>query len=167
MDIPRIISVDDHVVEPPDLWTEPAAGEVSRTGPRASSATRRSSTSRAACSPTRRASTDGELVRLVALRRPRLPVPASCRPRSGSTSSTSRPTTFDEIRPGCWKQARPPRRHGRQPRRRVDLLPEHAAPLLRPDVPRARRQGARAPVRAGLQRLDDRRVVRRRRARAA
>ena len=58
---------------------------------------------------------------------------------------------------------RAPGRHGRQPRRRVDLLPEHAPPLLRPDVPRAGGQGARAPVRAGLQRLDDRRVVRRRR----
>ena len=71
------------------------------------------------------------------------------------------PTTFDEIRAGCWKQAGTPRRHGHQLHGGVDLLPEHAPPLLRPDVLRARRPRPRAALRAGLQRLGDRRVVRR------
>ena len=33
-DIPWIVSLDDHVVEPPDIWTQPAAGEYRDTGPR-------------------------------------------------------------------------------------------------------------------------------------
>ena len=52
-----------------------------------------------------------------------------------------------------------PRGHGRQPRRRVARVPELPA-LLRPDVRRAQGQGARRPLREGLQRLDVRRVVR-------
>ena len=40
MDIPLIISVDDHVVEPPDLWTERIPAKFKRPRPRASSATR-------------------------------------------------------------------------------------------------------------------------------
>ena len=43
--------------------------------------------------------------------------------------------------------------------RGADVLPELPA-LLRPDVPRAQGQGARRPLREGLQRLDGRRVVR-------
>ena len=34
MDIPLIISVDDHVVEPPDLWTDRDPGEVPGPRPR-------------------------------------------------------------------------------------------------------------------------------------
>ena len=44
------------------------------------------------------------------------------------------PTTFDEIRAGCWKQKDRLADMDGQPRRGVDLLPQHAAPLLRADV---------------------------------
>ncbi len=54
----------------------------------------------------------------------------------------------------------PPRGHGHQPHRGVAVLPDVPA-LLRPDVPRAQGQGARGPLREGVQRLDVRRVVRR------
>ena len=52
-----------------------------------------------------------------------------------------------------------PRGHGREPRRGVARVPELPA-LLRPDVRRAQGQGARRPLREGVQRLDVRRVVR-------
>ena len=34
MEIPRIISVDDHVVEPPDLWTARLPEKYKGRGPR-------------------------------------------------------------------------------------------------------------------------------------
>ena len=34
MDIPRIISVDDHVVEPPDLWTDRIPAKYQDRAPR-------------------------------------------------------------------------------------------------------------------------------------
>ena len=33
-EIPRIISVDDHVIEPPDLWTSRLPAKYHETGPR-------------------------------------------------------------------------------------------------------------------------------------
>ena len=51
--------------------------------------------------------------------------------------------------------------HGRQPDRALAVLPDDH-PLRRPDVLRGQGQGPRPPLRAGLQRLDDRRMVRRR-----
>ena len=98
------------------------------------------------------------VVRLVALRRPRLPVPEAVggdrlrRPRRHARHLRRDPARLLD-------PVRAPRRHGRQPRRRVDLLPEHAPPLLRPGLLRAGRQGPRPALRAGLQRLDARRVV--------
>ena len=54
----------------------------------------------------------------------------------------------------------PAARHGHQPHRAVDVLPD--VPAVRgPDVPRGQGPRARARVREGLQRLDDRRMVRR------
>ena len=53
-----------------------------------------------------------------------------------------------------------PRGHGHQPDRGVAVVPD-VPPVLRADVPRAQGQGARGPLREGLQRLDVRRVVRR------
>ena len=101
-------------------------------------------------------------VRLVALRRPRLPVPEALgRDRFPRARRHAHHVRRDPRR--LLEAARTPRRHGRQPHRGVDLLPEHAAPLLRPDVLRARGPRPRAAVRAGVQRLDHRRVVRGRR----
>ena len=68
--------------------------------------------------------------------------------------------TYEEMRKGCW-----------DPKARLedmdvnwteapDVLPV-LPPLLRPDLHGGRGQGARRPLRQGLQRLDGRRVVRR------
>ena len=69
---------------------------------------------------------------------------------------------FAEMRPGCYDPRRPPRRHGPQPHRAIAVLPD-VPPLRRADVPRGEGQGPRARVRARVQRLDGRRVVRRQR----
>ena len=69
------------------------------------------------------------------------------------------PITYDEMRPGCYDPKGAPRGHGRQLGRGVALVPDVPA-LLRPDVPRSQGQGARRPLRQGVQRLDVRRVVR-------
>ena len=140
----------------------PAPEEVPR--PRAAGGARqpRCSTSRAASSPTRRASraasraTGGSTTTSSTRSR-------SCRRRSASTELDVTPDHLRRDPARLLEAEGAARRHGRQPHRGVDLLPEHAPPLLRPDVLRARRQRPRAALRAGLQRLDDRRVVRRRR----
>ena len=72
---------------------------------------------------------------------------------------TLTPITYDDMRKGCYDPIAAPRRHGRELGRSVDVLPDAAA-FLRPDLPRRRRQGARAGVRQGVQRLDGRGVVR-------
>ena len=104
MDIPRIISVDDHVVEPPDLWTERIPAKFKDRAP-AGRARLGEVPLRGRRVLLREGRRRRRAVRLVALRRPRSTRSRSCRPRSASPSSTSRPITFDEIRPGCWNQS--------------------------------------------------------------
>ena len=101
-------------------------------------------------------------MRLVALRRPRVPLPEAV---GGSGFPRARRHAHHLRRDpgGLLEAAGTSRRHGRQLHRSVDLLSQHAATLLWPDVLRARRSRPRAALRAGLQRLGHRRVVRRRR----
>ena len=103
------------------------------------------------------------LVRLVALRGPALPLDAPV----GRGRLPARRDHRDADHDGRHAQGLlgpegPPRGHGREPRRGVARVPELPA-LLRPDLPRAPGQGARGPLREGVQRLDVRRVVRRHR----
>ena len=76
-------------------------------------------------------------------------------------------TTYDDIGPAATSRGAAAR-HGHELDPGIAVLPELPA-LLRPDVPRGEGPRARAAVRARLQRLDGRRVVRveRRTARAA
>ena len=78
-------------------------------------------------------------------------------PRDEMTLS---PITYDEMRPGCYEPEGAPRGHGRRPRRGVAVLPDVPA-LLRSDVRGGEGQGPRVRVRARVQRLDGRGVVRR------
>ena len=91
------------------------------------------------------------------------------RQRSGRRPR-ARPHAAPDDRPHLRRDAarllrprRPHRRHGAQLGRRLAAVPD-VPPLLRPDVPRERGPRARAGLRAGLQRLDGRGVVRARRA---
>ncbi len=105
--IPRIISVDDHVVEPPDLWTErlPArfrdrAPHVERDrvvfnfNPRATSFAETMD----------RGNPDGEWCDFWCFEDQCMPFPrtAAC---AGLDSIEWKPVTYDELHPATWKQA--------------------------------------------------------------
>ena len=125
MDIPRIISVDDHVVEPPDLWTTGCPAKFRDRAPRVERDSAVFHFEGGVFSFEK--GVDGgepcdwwlydDLVY------PFLKLSAAV----GFDELGVTPTTFDEIRPGALEPGRAARRHGRQPRRGVDLLPEHAA----------------------------------------
>ena len=67
--------------------------------------------------------------------------------------------TYDEMRPGCYDRDDARQGLRAQLDRRLAPVP-HVPALLRPDVLRDARQGPRARVREGVQRLDGRGVVR-------
>ena len=75
--------------------------------------------------------------------------------------AAQRPRHLRGLPPGHLRPGRAPRRHDAEPRRGGHQLPQHLPPLRRPGLRRAGRQGPRARLPAHLQRLDDRRVVRR------
>ena len=109
-----VISVDDHIVEPPDTFDGRVPAQVRRRGAarrrRPTTAARRGC-GRASCCRTS-AST-----------------PSSAGP---SSEYSFEPTRFDEMRRGAWDIARPRRRHGPQRRVRVAVLPVVPARLRRP-----------------------------------
>ena len=152
--IPRIISVDDHVVEPPDLWTSRLPRQFIENGPRVV-----------------REKFDGGGSNLATayggwadvwyyddVRAPMMVLMAAV--GFDDSRRDFGVTTYDEIRPGGWKQTE---RLADMDDNHVDAslcFPNIDPALLRPDLRRAQGQGARARVREGLQRLDGRRVVR-------
>ena len=120
-----VISVDDHIVEPPDTFEGRMPAKFADRAP----ARRREATTAA-----RSGSTTAR----------------SC-PTSGSTPSSAgrsseygfEPTRFDEMRRGAWDIHARDRRHGPQRRLRVAVLPVVPARLRRP-APAAVDQGPRA-----------------------
>jgi predicted TIM-barrel fold metal-dependent hydrolase len=102
-DIPRIISVDDHVVEPPDLWQERLPAKFRDRGPRVVRDTARFAFEGGVFSYNRGAD-DGQpcdfwLYDDLVYPFPRLSAAI------GFQDLDNVPVTFDEILPGCWKQA--------------------------------------------------------------
>ena len=138
-DIPWIVSLDDHVVEPPDVWTTRLPAKYRDIGPHVVMAPAGHADPRRRHATARRPGTDGPDVawwfyedqqysvkRLIAA--------AGYPPDEIGFDGI----TFDEMRPGCW-----------QPQARLDdmtmnhveaslVLPELPA-LLRPDLPARRR----------------------------
>ena len=138
-----LISVDDHLVEPPDLFDGHMPAQVRATGPRRS------------CAPTtgRR--------RLGVRRRRRSRTSGSTRSPAGprrSTASSRPPST--RCAPAATTSHERVKDMNAGGVLGVDVLPV-VPRLLRPALRRHRRQGPRARRRAGLQRLAHRRVVRR------
>ena len=94
-ELPLIISVDDHVVEPPTLWTDRLPAEVPRPGA-AGGARHRAVQLRGRRVLLREGRGGRRALRLVALRRPRLPVPQAergarlRRPRRHARSPSTR-----------------------------------------------------------------------------
>ena len=101
-DIPRIISVDDHVVEPPDLWTNRLPQQYLDRGPRVERDKARFDFNGGVFSYEKGA-TDGEWCDWWLYDDLVYPFP-KLSAAIGFDDLDVTPTTFDEIRPGCWKQ---------------------------------------------------------------
>ena len=133
-EIPRIISVDDHVVEPPTLWTDRLPRKYLDIGPRVVRETIRKDLVIHDHEPVW---VDSDVERTVDfwlyedLKRP----PHSAERGVGLSQGGSRrpaPSTTRRCAPAAAAKS-PPRRHGPQPRRGRHVLPD-VPPLLRPDL---------------------------------
>ena len=137
-----LISVDDHIAEPADMFERPRARPSTATARRASS-------------PTRTATSSGGTARRRAATSGSTPSRASHREMFNVN-----PQRYDEMRPGCYDVARARARHvGRRPARRAQL-PELDR-VLGPGAQRGSRPRRQRGHDQGLQRLARRRVVRR------
>ncbi|HEY2813663.1 MAG TPA: amidohydrolase family protein [Acidimicrobiales bacterium] len=100
--IPRIISVDDHVVEPPDLWTSRITGKFADRAPKVVRDTARFSFKGGVFSFEKGVEggdwCDWWLYDDLVYPFPKLSAAV------GFDELDVTPVTFDEIRPGCWKQ---------------------------------------------------------------
>ena len=141
MDDMILVSIDDHMVEPPDMYDNHVPDKYRDLVPKVvrndAGVDEWHFQGQATSTPFGMAATVGLEPRRVGLQ-PRLVLGAAA---------------------GLLRRARARPRHGRQRRARVDELPDHGR-LQRPHLHGGRRQGGRARRAARLQRLGDRRVVR-------
>jgi predicted TIM-barrel fold metal-dependent hydrolase len=101
--LPRIISVDDHVVEPPTLWSDRLPVKLRDRGPRVERA-RAELSFKGGVLSYKKGGSDGEWCdwwMYDDVMTPFLKVAAA----AGMDYLDVVPVTYDEIRPGCWKQA--------------------------------------------------------------
>jgi predicted TIM-barrel fold metal-dependent hydrolase len=103
VDIPRIISVDDHVVEPPDLWTKRLPAKYQGKGPRVVRDRARFSFTGGTFAY-EKGVTDGQWCDWWLYDELVYPFP-KLSAAVGFDDLDVTPTTFDEIRPGCWIQS--------------------------------------------------------------
>ena len=139
-----VISVDDHIVEPPDAFAGrlPAKLADARAARRRARRRQRGVGLRGAGAAQRRASTRSSAGR--------------------STEYSFEPTRFDEMRRGAWDIRARIADMDVERRVRVGVLPVVPARVRGPAAPAAhRRSRARARLRAGVERLGDRRRGRR------
>jgi predicted TIM-barrel fold metal-dependent hydrolase len=102
MEIPRVISVDDHVVEPPDLWTNRLPKEFVDRGPRVVREKAKFDFQGGVFSYERGAE-DGEWCDFWLYDDLVYPFP-KLSAAVGFENLDNEPVTFDQIRPGSWKQ---------------------------------------------------------------
>lgn len=102
MEIPRIISVDDHVVEPPDLWSSRLPERFLDRGPRVVRKKGKFGLGggNMTFDPDHPDATWGDFWLYDDLVYPFPKLSAAV----GFENLDAEPVTFDEIRPGCWKQ---------------------------------------------------------------
>ena len=136
IEIPRIVSVDDHVVEPAHVWRTWLPERWRDRGPKVER--RGVAGMRHIGGGTYEQTFDDASPKadcwvyedLVYINKRHVASVGFDR-----DDMTMSPITYDEMRPGCYEPEGPPRRHGRQLGRGVALVP-HVPALLRPDVPR-------------------------------
>ena len=137
-----LISVDDHVLEPPHLWIERVAAQGPGACPAHGGRRRRA--------------------RLLGVRRQALPqLGAQRRGRKIQGGIQPGAVALPRDATGLLRPQGPHRRHGSSRHPRIAVLP-HAPTLLRTAVHGRQRPRVRVRLPPGLQRLDDRGVVRER-----
>jgi predicted TIM-barrel fold metal-dependent hydrolase len=99
-DIPRIISVDDHVVEPPDLWTSRLPAKYQDRAPRVVRDRAKMGMVGGVFKTVRGEGDPCDWWLYDDLEYPFTKLSAAV----GFEDLTASPVTFDQIRPGCWKQ---------------------------------------------------------------
>ncbi len=136
-----LISVDDHVIEPPNVWQDRLPAKFKAAGP---------------------AAADRREGRGLVLRGQANPDAGAVRGR-GPHQGGVQPPAAGLRRHAAWllRLRCPGGRHGPGAHPRLAVLPV-LPPAVRADVLRGQGQGTRRAVRARLQRLHDRRVVRQR-----
>ena len=102
-DLPKIISVDDHVVEPPDLWTKRLPARYQDVGPRVVRDRAKFSFTGGVFSY-EKGVPDGEWCDWWLYDELVYPFP-KLSAAIGFDDLDVTPTTYDEIRPGCWIQS--------------------------------------------------------------
>ena len=142
-DLNWIVSVDDHVIEPPNVWMDRLPAEVPATS--APGSIRESDGHEYWVYEDKKMVTGG--------------LGATAGRPQGGHHRRGLPLQRDAA--GLLRPGRAVEGHGRGRRAGLAELPVDP-PLLRPAVLGGQGQGPGAPLREGLQRLDDRRVVRRR-----
>ena len=161
-ELPKIISVDDHVIEPPHVFQEWLPQRFREQGPRGRAPPHRGRDAhgrRGVPAPVGRRRHPRRLLGLRGPHRHRAPA----QPGRGGLPARRDGRAGRDLRrdaSGLLRPEGPPRRHGRELGRGVAVLP-HVPALLRADVHRGEGPRPRARVRARVQRLDGRGVVRR------
>ena len=143
-DLPLIISVDDHILEPRDLWQEELPASDARPRPAGRARAGAAATSPAATTaspatpPTASGATCGCSTTWCC-------PPACCTRPAGvpKDRQEQHPRRLRGLPARHLRPEGPPGRHGRQPRRGAAQLPQHVPALRRAGLRRARRQGAR------------------------
>jgi predicted TIM-barrel fold metal-dependent hydrolase len=102
IEIPRVISVDDHVVEPPDLWTNRLPKDLVERGPRVVREKAKFSFAGGVFS-FERGVADGDWCDFWLYDDLVYPFP-KLSAAVGFENLDNEPVTFDQIRPGSWKQ---------------------------------------------------------------
>ncbi len=173
MDLPKIISVDDHVVEPPHVWQTWLPEKHRAQGPRVLRDRFAPFVHMPGARYTNDIDPDGELGdywmyedRLIYVHKKFVAIPREAISEGPDGHQGVRPDPHADgpvdLRrhdPGLLRPRRPGQGLPRQLDRRLAPLP-HLPAVLRTDVHGRQRQGPRARLRRGLQQLDDRGVVR-------
>ena len=146
-DFPKIISVDDHVIEPPDVWQDRLPAKYKDIGPRVERHPMGEMTF-VGGKFSHKPGSDGmpcDWWHYEDLLVPQTRLSAAVGFDRDDVKITA--ITYEEMRKGCWDQQGPPRGHGRQLDRGPDVLPE-LSPVLWPDLHRGQGPRPRAAVRA-------------------
>ena len=135
MSVPKIISVDDHVLEPGDLWVRYLPAHLRDRAPRLVRIKGRFEPGARGGWVADDTGDWADIWQFEGYEMAIIPGFAAAGMDQDYLGEHWEPLTYDEIRPGCFEPEGPARRHGRQPHRGVDLLPDRSrASAARPST---------------------------------